>query len=68
MVGLLSLTSLDKLLFKFKILFTLFTNLANLMRRSTVLSLAPQLVYDSFTRKYNFALTRAFLKEDIILE
>jgi hypothetical protein len=49
---LLVLTSLDQLIFKLKILFFLFfTKQATLMRRSTVLSLPPHLV---FPGKANF--------------
>jgi hypothetical protein len=43
-VDLLVQTSLDSNLYKLKILFTFFTKQATLMRRSTVLSLPPQLV------------------------
>jgi len=44
-VDLLVLTSLDLLVFKLKIIFSFFTKQATLMRRSTVLSLPPQLVF-----------------------
>jgi hypothetical protein len=40
-VDLLVLTSLDQLLFVYKILFTFFTKQATLIRMSTVLSLTP---------------------------
>jgi hypothetical protein len=50
-VDLLVLTSLDHLLFKSKMLFTFFTKQANLMRRSTVSSLPPQLVFPSTGRR-----------------
>ncbi len=50
-VDLLLLTSLDKLLFTLKILFTLFKKQAILIRRSTVLSLPPpQLVFPDETQ------------------
>jgi hypothetical protein len=41
----LVLTSLDQLRFKMKILFKCFTKQATLLRRSTVLSLFPKLVF-----------------------
>jgi hypothetical protein len=41
----LALTYLDQLLFLLKILFTFLTKQATLMRRLTVLSLPPQLVF-----------------------
>ncbi len=44
-VDLLALTSLDQQLFTLRILFTFFTNQATSTRRSTVLSLFPQLVF-----------------------
>jgi hypothetical protein len=44
-VNLLVLTCLGQLLLILKILFTFLTKQAALMRRSTVLSLAPQLVF-----------------------
>jgi hypothetical protein len=44
-VDLLVLTTLDQLLLELKILFTSFTKQAVLMRRSTVLTLPPQLVF-----------------------
>ena len=44
-VGLLVLTSLDEFLFVLKISFTFLAKQAGLMRRSTVLSLPPQLVF-----------------------
>jgi hypothetical protein len=45
MVDLLVLTSLDQLIFVLKILFTLVSKQATLMRRSAVLSLPLQLVF-----------------------
>ncbi len=45
MVDLLVLSSLDQLLFIMKILFRCFTKQATLLRRSTVPSLPPQLVF-----------------------
>ncbi len=50
-VNLLVLTSLDQLLFKLKILWTFFTKQATLMRRSSVLSLPPQLVFPGTGRR-----------------
>ncbi len=44
-VDLLVITSLDELLLDLTILLTFFTKKATLMRRSTVLSLPPQLVF-----------------------
>ncbi len=44
-VDLFVLTSLDKLILILKILFSFFTKQAALMRRSTVLSLSPQLIF-----------------------
>ena len=44
-VDLLVITCLDQLLFVLKILFTFLTNQATLMRRSTILSLHPQLEF-----------------------
>ncbi len=44
-VDLLVLTSLDQLIFKLEILFSFLTKQAILMRRSTVLSFPPQLVF-----------------------
>ncbi len=49
-VDLLELTSLHQLLFILKIVFTLFTKQGTLMRRSTVLSLLPQLVFPVLTK------------------
>ncbi len=46
-VDLLVLTSLDQLLFILKILLTFFTKQATFMRRSTVLRLPPQLVWNN---------------------
>jgi hypothetical protein len=45
MVDLLVLTSLEQLILILKILFMYFPKQATLMRRSTVLSLPPQLVF-----------------------
>ncbi len=50
-VDLLVRTSLDQLLYIFKILFKLFTKRATLMRRSTVHSLPPELVFPAETYK-----------------
>jgi hypothetical protein len=47
-VVLLVLTSLDQLLLLLKILFIFFTKQSNLMRRSTVLVLLPQIVFSGF--------------------
>ncbi len=44
-VDLLVLASLDQLVLKLKILFSFFTKLATLIRRSTILSLPHQLVF-----------------------
>ncbi len=44
-IDLLSLTSLDQLLYKLKVLLTISTKQGTLMRRSTVQSLPPQLVF-----------------------
>jgi len=44
-VDLLVLTSFEQLIFIVKILFSFFTKQATLMKRSTVLSLPPQLVF-----------------------
>jgi hypothetical protein len=44
-VDLLVLTSLDELIFILKIIFSFFTKQATLMRRSTVQSLLPQLIF-----------------------
>jgi hypothetical protein len=48
-VDLLVLTSLDQLGFKLKILFSFFTKQATLLRRSTVLSLTPQVVFPALS-------------------
>ncbi len=48
-VDLLVLTGLYQLLHALKILFTFFTKLATLMRRSSVLSLPPQLAFPAVT-------------------
>jgi hypothetical protein len=45
----LELTNLDKLLSILKTLFTFFAKQATLMRKSTELSLPPQLVFNSAT-------------------
>jgi hypothetical protein len=45
----LVLTSLDQLILILKILFSFFTKQATLMRRSTSLSLPPQLVFPGIT-------------------
>ncbi len=50
-VDLIVLTSLDQLLFKLKILWTFFTKQANIMRRSTVSSLPPHLVFPGTGRR-----------------
>jgi hypothetical protein len=50
-VDLLILTSLDQLIFVLKVLFTLFTKQATLTRRSTVLSLPPQLVFPDISNQ-----------------
>ncbi len=46
---LLVLTSLDQLIFILKIVFTLIKKQATLIRRSTVLSFPPQLVFPALT-------------------
>jgi len=45
------LASLDQLIFVLKVLFTFFTKQATLMRRSTVLSLPPQLVFPDISNQ-----------------
>jgi hypothetical protein len=59
-VDLLVLTSLNQLLFTFKIFFTLFTKQGNLTRRWTVLSFPLQLVFPDWTLK---ALINIQIKE-----
>ncbi len=53
-VDLLVLTSLDQLLFTLKILFTFLTKQATIMRKSTVLSLSPQLVFPGLWQRSVF--------------
>ena len=48
-VDLLLLISLDQILFILKILFTLFKKQATLIRRPTVLSRPPQLVFPAYS-------------------
>jgi len=53
-VDLLIQTSLDQLLFILKILFTFFTKQSTLMRRSTVLSLPPQVKFPGKWRHWHY--------------
>jgi hypothetical protein len=67
-VDLLVLTSLDQSLFILKILFTFFTKQATLIRRSTVPSLSPQLVFPGVVIKHWPKENLEFVRSIFILD